>query len=45
MNWNRCIHVHGDIALNRVWVHGMVVHHSWWMWVEFVFGTTFNKDS
>ena len=21
--------VHDDIALSRVWVHGMVIHHSW----------------
>ena len=24
MNRHHCIHVHGDIALSRVWVHGMV---------------------
>ena len=29
MNWHHCIHVHGDIASSWVWVHGMVVHHSW----------------
>ena len=23
-----CVHVHGNIASVRVWVHGMVVHHS-----------------
>ena len=23
-----CVHVHGDIASSRVWVHGMVIHHS-----------------
>ena len=39
MNWHHCIHVHGDIASSRVWVHGMVIHHSWGIWVEFVFGT------
>ena len=33
------------IALSRVWVHGMVIHHSWWVWVEFVFGTMSNEDS
>ena len=27
--WHHCIHVHGNIALSRVWVHGMVIHHSW----------------
>ena len=29
MNWHHFIHVHGYIASNQVWVHGMVVHHSW----------------
>ena len=24
-----CVHVHGDIASSRVWLHGMVIHHSW----------------
>ena len=24
-----CIHVHGNIASSQVWVHGMVIHHSW----------------
>ena len=24
-----CVHVHGDIASSRLWVHGMVIHHSW----------------
>ena len=23
-----CVQVHGDIASSRVWVHGMVIHHS-----------------
>ena len=23
------VHVHGDIASSRAWVHGMVIHHSW----------------
>ena len=23
------VHVHGNIASSRVWVHGMVIHHSW----------------
>ena len=27
--WHHCIHVHGNIALSRVWVHSMVIHHSW----------------
>ena len=27
--WHHCIHVHGNIASSRVWVHGMVTHHSW----------------
>ena len=22
------VHVHGDIASSRTWVHGMVIHHS-----------------
>ena len=26
--WHHCIHVHSDIALSQVWVHGMVIHHS-----------------
>ena len=26
---NHCIYVHGDIASSRVWVHSMVIHHSW----------------
>ena len=29
MNCHHCIHVHGDIVSSRVWVHGMVIHHSW----------------
>ena len=24
--WHHCIHVHCDIALSWVWVHGMVIH-------------------
>ena len=27
--WHHCIHVHGNIASSWVWVHGMVIHHSW----------------
>ena len=27
--WHHCIHVHGDITSSWVWVHGMVIHHSW----------------
>ena len=27
--WHHCVHVHDNIASNRVWVHGMVIHHSW----------------
>ena len=27
--WHHCIHVHGNIASSRVWVHDMVIHHSW----------------
>ena len=27
--WHHCVHVHGNIALSRVWVHGMIIHHSW----------------
>ena len=26
--WHHCIHAHGDIALSRVWVHGVDIHHS-----------------
>ena len=27
--WRYCVHVHGDITLSRVWLHGMVIHPSW----------------
>ena len=27
--WHHCVHVHGNIALSRVWVHGRDIHHSW----------------
>ena len=27
--WHHCVHVHGNITSSRVWVHGMVIHHSW----------------
>ena len=27
--WHHCVHVHSDITLSQVWVHGMVIHHSW----------------
>ena len=27
--WHHCVHVHDNIASSRVWVHGMVIHHSW----------------
>ena len=27
--WHHCVHVHGNIASSQVWVHGMVIHHSW----------------
>ena len=27
--WHHCFHVHGNIASSQVWVHGMVIHHSW----------------
>ena len=27
--WHHCVHVHGNIVSSRVWVHGMVIHHSW----------------
>ena len=43
--WHDYIYVHGDIASSWVWVHGIVIHHSGLVWVEFVFGTTSNKDS
>ena len=23
------VHVHGNIASSKVWVHGMFIHHSW----------------
>ena len=26
---HHCVHEHGNIATSRVWVHGMVIHHSW----------------
>ena len=43
--WHYCVRVHGNIASSRVWVHGTVIHHSWLVWVEFVFRTTSNEDS
>ena len=27
--WHNCVRVHGNIESSRVWVHGMVIHHSW----------------
>ena len=27
--WHYCEHVHGDITSSRVWLHGMVIQHSW----------------
>ena len=24
-----CVHVHRDITSSLVWLHGMVIHHSW----------------
>ena len=27
--WHHCVHVHGNIASSRVWVHGKDIHHSW----------------
>ena len=27
--WHYCVHVHDNIASSRVWVHDMVIHHSW----------------
>ena len=27
--WHHCVHVQGDIMSSWVWVHGMVIHHSW----------------
>ena len=27
--WHHCVHVHGNIASSRVWVHSMDIHHSW----------------
>ena len=27
--WHHCVHVHDNIASRQVWVHGMVIHHSW----------------
>ena len=26
--WLHCVHVHGNIASSRVWVHGRDIHHS-----------------
>ena len=26
--WHYCVCVHGKIVSSRVWVHGMVIHHS-----------------
>ena len=27
--WHHYVHVHGNIASSQVWVHGMVIYHSW----------------
>ena len=27
--WHHCVHVNSNIASSWVWVHGMVIHHSW----------------
>ena len=27
--WHNYVRVHGIIASSRVWVHGMIIHHSW----------------
>ena len=27
--WHHCVHVHSNIASSRVWVNGIVIHHSW----------------
>ena len=27
--WHYCVHGHRDIASSRVWLHGIVIHHSW----------------
>ena len=27
--WHYCVHVHDNIASSQVWVHDMVIHHSW----------------
>ena len=27
--WHHCVHVHDDITSCWVWVHGIVIHHSW----------------
>ena len=27
--WHYFMHVHEDIASSRVWLQGMVIHHSW----------------
>ena len=27
--WHYCMHVHKDIASSQVWLHGIVIHHSW----------------
>ena len=27
--WHHCVRVHGNITSSRVWVHGMVIPHSW----------------
>ena len=43
--WHHCVHVHDNIASSRVWVYGMVIHHSWCVWAGFVFETTSNEDS
>ena len=27
--WHHCVRVHDNIVSSQVWVHGMVIHHSW----------------
>ena len=36
--WIYCVRVHGNIMSSRMWVHGMVIHRFWRVWVELSLG-------
>ena len=39
------LHLLAIISSSRVWVHGTVIHHSWGVWVEFIFKIKSNEHS